>query len=184
MSLRNGLGVLQDKLAESMEERGKGNLNRTRRTYLDTVKHCYDFIKNGRGSNNCPETMPWDAIALREGEKTNIIFSPRPRLSGMDLCRRNRHFRGRREEHMRRSRDNEVSVRLVNNESNAISLGEVGEGSSEIRGICSARLIIQISTCPKMHVKPNIRTHRVVRSHKSDGSSLRSDESCSEFGRW
>jgi hypothetical protein len=86
MSLRNRLGMLQDKLAESMEESGKGNLNRMRRTYLDTVKHCYDFIKNGRGSHNFPETILWDAIALREGEKMNTIFSPRPRPSGMDLC--------------------------------------------------------------------------------------------------
>jgi len=37
MSPLNRLGMLQDKWAESMEERGKGNLDGARRTDLKTV---------------------------------------------------------------------------------------------------------------------------------------------------
>jgi hypothetical protein len=62
----NGLGVLQNKRAESVEERGKGNLDRKRRTDLDTVEDCYDFVNNGRRCDNGTETMSWNTVALRE----------------------------------------------------------------------------------------------------------------------
>jgi hypothetical protein len=77
--------MLQNKRAESVEERGKGNLDRKRRTDLDTVEDYYDFVNNGRRCDNGTETMSWNIVALREYEKMNEVFPPRPRLSGMDL---------------------------------------------------------------------------------------------------
>jgi hypothetical protein len=132
--------MCQNEWAEGVEEWGKGDLDGTRRANLKTVKNCYDRFEDSRRSDDCSETMPWDAVTLGEGEKMDEIVPPRPRLSGMVFGRR--HTRsGRREQCMGRSRGDEVSVCLVNNEGNIVSFGNVGKCRNESRWVYGTRLM-------------------------------------------